>query len=136
MIALMSLEMRRTKRPEPAIANGRPVDEPWTIPVGVAKALEHLATPIAEALGSGFRVTLGIKPDHGVALITAQGQAAMAFLRARYPTTLFLVNRHGASQYSDDAAAYLNAGADGCIDTAFPVEIAAHVRALSRRELR
>ena len=132
----MGLTMRRPNRPGPADANAGSVDETWTIPVGVAMALEHLAAPIAEALGPGFRVTVGAKPAHGVALITAQGQSAMAFLRARYPTTLFLVNRRGASQYSDDAAAYLNAGADGCIDTTFPVEIAAHVRALTRRELR
>ncbi len=132
----MGLTMRRPNRPETADANAGSVDERWTIPVGVAQAREHLAEPIAVALGPDFRVTVGAKPDHGVALITAQGQSAMAFLRARHPTTLFLVNRHGANQYRDDAAAYLNAGADGCIDTAFPVEIAAHVRALSRRELR
>jgi hypothetical protein len=130
----MGLTMRRPKAPEPAIADAEPVDETWTIPVGVAKALEHLAAPIAEALGPGFRVTVGTKPDHGVALITAQGRSAMAFLRARYPTTLFLVNRHGPSQYSDDAAAHLNAGADGCIESTLPIEIAAHVRALSRRD--
>jgi hypothetical protein len=129
----MGLMMRRSKRPRSAIIEAGPIDETLTIEVGIVNAFEHLAEPIADVLGPDFRVTVGSTPDHGVALITAQGHAAMAFLRAQHPATLFLVNRPGSSEHSDDVAAYLHAGADGYIDTDIPIEIAAHVRALSRR---
>lgn len=107
--------------------------DPSVIRVGLAEGLERLAAPLVEALGPGFNVRVGSVPDRGVAVITAQGQAAMAFLRAQHPRTLFLVDRLGSSRHTDDAAAYLNAGADGYIETSVPGEIAAHVAALGRR---
>jgi hypothetical protein len=104
------------------------------IVVSVSAALaDHFSNLTAE-LGPGFAIRIGPPQGPGVAVVSPHGTTAMAFYRLHHPRTAFLVVGPARDVAGQGPADYLNAGADGYLTPAPAVVIAAHIRALARRQ--
>jgi hypothetical protein len=102
--------------------------------VSVAAALADHASDLTAALGPGFDVRIGPPEGPGVALVSPHGTTAIAFYRLHHPGTAFLVVGPRRDRAGQGPADYLNAGADGYIAPVPAAVLAAHIRALARRQ--
>jgi hypothetical protein len=120
---------RQTQRREEA---KRSVND--AVVVSVAAALAEHTSDLSTALGPGFDVRIGPPQGPGVALVSPHGTTAIAFYRLHHPRTAFLVVGPRRDRAGQGPADYLNAGADGYLAPAPTAVLAAHIRALARRQ--
>jgi hypothetical protein len=123
----------REETPSSVELNAHRLDS-GAVVVSVSAALADHLSNLTAALGPGFDVRIGPPQGPGVAVVSPQGTTAMAFYRLHHPRTALLVVGPCGGMAGQGPAEYLNAGADGYLAPAPPVVIAAHVRALARRQ--
>jgi hypothetical protein len=109
------------------------VEETDVVSVRISAGLTSLALIVAEQLGPSFHVTIGPPTANSIAVITALGHVGVAFVHAQHPDAVLLVVKRSANHHGDSAVDYLQAGADQYLETGSPIEIAVHIRALTRR---
>ena len=102
------------------------------VQVQVAPALAELAHALTSALGEGFRVTVADPTDADVAVVaTPVATSDLAELRAQMPAAgIIAVGSSGGRE----VVAYLDAGADDCLNGLSVELVAARVRAIARHK--
>lgn len=95
----------------------------------------QIADVLQDALGAGFHV-VAFPPadppaDDVIAVLTAASPRLVDAHRQLHPTVGLVITAAGAQP--DAVATVLNAGADDCLREADPRELAARLKALSRR---
>jgi hypothetical protein len=91
----------------------------------------QIADVLQDALGAGFHVVAFPPADDVIAVLTAASPRLVDAHRQLHPTVGLVIT--GAGAQPDAVATVLNAGADDCLRETDPRELAARLKALSRR---